>query len=73
VDALRKTPDKVNAGGHAAASFHQFVFCRFQQVAHFKTEGVPFQGARRRAIASSPTPRRSRSRDSTWSSRSGAA
>ncbi|HXD47432.1 MAG TPA: tripartite tricarboxylate transporter substrate binding protein [Gemmatimonadaceae bacterium] len=51
VDALRKTPDKVNVGGYAAAGFHQFVFYRFQQVAHFKTEWVPFQGGNQAAAA----------------------
>jgi putative tricarboxylic transport membrane protein len=51
VEALQKTPDKVNVGGYAAAGFHQFVFYRFQKVAHFKTEWVPFQGGNQAAAA----------------------
>ncbi|MBS0318972.1 MAG: tripartite tricarboxylate transporter substrate binding protein [Proteobacteria bacterium] len=51
VDALRKTPDKVNVGGYASAGFHQFVFYRFQQVGAFKTEWIPFQGGNQAAEA----------------------
>ena len=51
VDALKKTPDKVNVGGYAVAGFHQFVFYRFQQAAQFKTEWVPFQGGNQAAAA----------------------
>ncbi len=51
VDALRKTPDKVNVGGYAVAGFHQYVFYHFQQVAHFKTEWIPFDGGNEAATA----------------------
>lgn len=51
VDALRKTPDKVNVGGYAVAGFHQYVFYRFQQAAGFKTEWIPFQGGNQAAQA----------------------
>jgi putative tricarboxylic transport membrane protein len=51
VDALRKTPDKVNVGGYAVAGFHQYVFYRFQEVANFKTEWIPFQGGNQAAQA----------------------
>jgi tripartite-type tricarboxylate transporter receptor subunit TctC len=51
VDALRKTPDKVNVGGYAVAGFHQFVFYRFQQAAGFKTEWIPFDGGNQAAAA----------------------
>ncbi|MEO8847314.1 MAG: tripartite tricarboxylate transporter substrate binding protein [Casimicrobiaceae bacterium] len=51
VDALRKTPDKVNVGGYAAAGFHQYVFYHFQQAAKFKTEWIPFNGGNEAATA----------------------
>jgi tripartite-type tricarboxylate transporter receptor subunit TctC len=51
VDALRKTPDKVNVGGYAVAGFHQFVFYRFQQAAGFRTEWIPYDGGNQAAAA----------------------
>src|SRR5665213_187046 len=51
VDALRKTPDKVNVGGYAVAGFHQYVFYHFQKIANFKTEWIPFNGGNEAATA----------------------
>lgn len=51
VDALRRTPDKVNVGGYAVAGFHQYVFYRFQQAAKFRTEWIPFDGGNQAAAA----------------------
>jgi putative tricarboxylic transport membrane protein len=51
VDTLRKTPDKVSVGGYAAAGFHQFVFYRLQQAAHFKAIWVPYDGGNEAALA----------------------
>jgi tripartite-type tricarboxylate transporter receptor subunit TctC len=51
VDALRRTPDKVNVGGYAVAGFHQYVFYRLQQVARFRTEWIPFDGGNQAAAA----------------------
>lgn len=51
IDALRKTPDKINVGGYAVAGFHQFVFYRLQQAAKFKTEWIPFDGGNQAATA----------------------
>jgi len=44
VEAMRKTPEKINVGGFAAAGFHQYVFYRLQQAAKFKNVWVPFDG-----------------------------
>ena len=51
VEALRRTPDKVNVGGYAVAGFHQYVFYRFQQVGRFRTEWIPFDGGNQAAAA----------------------
>jgi putative tricarboxylic transport membrane protein len=51
VDALRKSPDKVNVGGYAAAGFHQFVFYRLQQAGHFRAVWVPFNGGNEASMA----------------------
>ncbi len=44
VEVMRKTPEKVNVGGFAAAGFHQYVFYRLQQAAKFKNVWIPFDG-----------------------------
>jgi tripartite-type tricarboxylate transporter receptor subunit TctC len=44
IEEMRKSPDKINVGGFAAAGFHQFVFYRLQQAAGFKNVWVPFDG-----------------------------
>jgi len=51
VDALRKTPDKINVGGYAVAGFHQYVFYRLQKVGNFRTEWIPFDGGNQAAAA----------------------
>ncbi|HEX4327585.1 MAG TPA: tripartite tricarboxylate transporter substrate binding protein [Burkholderiales bacterium] len=44
IEAMRKTPEKINVGGFAAAGFHQYVFYRLQQAAKFRNVWVPFDG-----------------------------
>ena len=51
VEALRRTPDKVNVGGYAVAGFHQYVFYRFQQAGKFRTEWIPYDGGNQAAAA----------------------
>jgi tripartite-type tricarboxylate transporter receptor subunit TctC len=51
IDFIRDHPDKVSVGGFSSAGFHQYVFYRLQQEAHFKSIWVPFKGGQDAALA----------------------
>jgi tripartite-type tricarboxylate transporter receptor subunit TctC len=51
IDFLREQPDKLSVGGFSSAGFHQYVFHRLQQDAHFNAVWVPFKGGQEAALA----------------------
>ena len=51
IDFIRDHPDQVSVGGFSSAGFHQYVFYRLQQEAHFKSIWVPFKGGQDAALA----------------------
>ncbi len=51
VDAIRAHPDQISVGGFSSAGFHQYVFYRLQQEAHFTSIWVPFKGGQDAALA----------------------
>ena len=51
IDFIRDHPDQVSVGGFSSAGFHQFVFYRLQQDAHFASIWVPFKGGQDAALA----------------------
>jgi putative tricarboxylic transport membrane protein len=51
IDFIRAHPDQVSVGGFSSAGFHQYVFYRLQQEAHFKSIWVPFKGGQDAALA----------------------
>jgi tripartite-type tricarboxylate transporter receptor subunit TctC len=51
VDFIRDHPNRVSVGGFSSAGFHQYVFYRLQQEAHFSSIWVPFKGGQDAALA----------------------
>ena len=51
IDFIRDHPDQISVGGFSSAGFHQYVFYRLQQEAHFKSIWVPFKGGQDAALA----------------------
>ena len=51
IDFIRANPEKLSVGGFSSAGFHQYVFYRLQQEAHFKSVWVPFKGGSDAALA----------------------
>jgi putative tricarboxylic transport membrane protein len=51
IDFIREHPDQASVGGFSSAGFHQYVFYRLQQEAHFESIWVPFKGGQDAALA----------------------
>ncbi len=51
IDFIHDHPDQVSVGGFSSAGFHQYVFYRLQQEAHFESIWVPFKGGQDAALA----------------------
>jgi putative tricarboxylic transport membrane protein len=51
IDFIHDHPDQVSVGGFSSAGFHQYVYYRLQQIAHFKSIWVPFKGGQDAALA----------------------
>ena len=48
---LREHPNQLTVGGFSAGGFHQFVFYRLQQEAHFSSDWIPFKGGQEAGLA----------------------
>jgi len=51
VEHLRDHPNQLTVGGFSSAGFHQFVFYRLQQEAHFRSDWIPFKGGQEAGLA----------------------
>ncbi len=51
IDFIHDHPDRISVGGFSSAGFHQYVFYRLQQEAHFESIWVPFKGGQDAALA----------------------